>query len=122
MPEDALHSFCARILGWTADRAVVVEHAIRSIELAADHSAALVLLGETDLVPIAHALHRRTLGADRPFIVCDPNRENTRASLRSPANHETGVAAFKAAAGGALCVRRDTIQAKGAVNGSLHTR
>jgi hypothetical protein len=105
MPEDALHSFCARILGWTTDRAVVVEHAIRSIELAAGHRAALVLLGETDLVPIAHALHRRTLGADRPFIVCDPYRRNTPASVRSPMNHETGVAALKAAAGGALCVR-----------------
>jgi hypothetical protein len=103
--EDALHSFCARILGWEPNRADVVEHAIRSIDLAADHSAALVLLGDTDLVPIAHALHRRALGADRPFIVCDPHRENTLASVRSPANHETGVAAFKAAAGGSLCVR-----------------
>ena len=53
--ETALHSCCARILGWTADREVAVEQAIRSIEFAADYSAALVLLGETDLVPIAHA-------------------------------------------------------------------
>jgi len=42
--ETTLRSFCARILGWTTDREVVVEHAIRSIELAIDQSAALVVL------------------------------------------------------------------------------
>lgn len=91
--EGALRSFCARILGWTTNREVVIEHAIRSIELAADHSAALVLLGETNLVPIAHALHRRMLGAERPFIVADRRRGNV-----------NGVGAFEAAAGGSLCV------------------
>jgi DNA-binding protein Fis len=103
--ETALHSFCARILGWATDREVAVEQAIRSIGLAADHSAALVLLGETDLVPIAHALHRRTFGPEQPFIVCDRNRRNTHASVRSPSNQESGVAAFRAARGGTLCVR-----------------
>jgi hypothetical protein len=102
--ETALRSFCGRILGWTTDREGVVEQAIRSIELAADHRAALVLLGETDLVPIAQALHRRALGAELPFIVCDRRRGNTGASVRSPANHATGVAAFEAAVGGSLCV------------------
>ena len=42
--ETTLHRFCARILGWTADREVSVEHAISSIELATDHRAAFVLL------------------------------------------------------------------------------
>ena len=42
--ETALRSFCARILGWTSDRDLVVEHAVRSIELAIDQSAALVVL------------------------------------------------------------------------------
>ena len=103
--ETALHSFCARILGWATDREVAVEQAIRSIELAADHGAALVLLGETDLVPIAHALHRRTLGPEQPFIVCDRNRRNTDASVRCPSNQESGVAAVAAATGGSVCVR-----------------
>jgi hypothetical protein len=107
--ETALHSFCARILGWTADREVAVEQAIRSIELAADHSAALVLLGETDLVPIAQALHRRKLGADKPFIVCDPHRQTLPISVRSPENRGRGVAAFVAATGGSLCVRRSRL-------------
>jgi hypothetical protein len=103
--DTALHSFCARILGWTTDREVAVEHAVRSIELATDHSAALVLLGETDLVPIAHALHRRTLGAEQPFIVCDRRRNVGAESTRSAANQASGVTAFQAAHGGSLCVR-----------------
>jgi ActR/RegA family two-component response regulator len=105
--EDALRSFCARILGWTDERASAVEHAIRSIHLSVTYRAALVLLGETDLVPIAYALHRRTLGADRPFIVCDPRRRDGKdyVSVRSPINYGTGIAAFEAAIGGSLCVR-----------------
>jgi hypothetical protein len=105
--EDALRGFCARILGWENDTAV--DRALRSIDLAADHCAALVLLGDTDLVPIAWALHRRTLGADRPFIVCDRGRRNLPASVRSPTNHESGVAAFREARGGSLCVRRSRL-------------
>jgi len=101
--EAVLRSFCARILGWANDPAV--DHALRSIELAADHRAALVLLGETDLVPIAYALHRRALGAERPFVMCDPRRGNEGPSVRSPENYKTGVAAFEAAVGGSLCVR-----------------
>jgi DNA-binding transcriptional regulator YiaG len=81
-----------------------VDLAVRSLKLAAEHQAALVLCGEGDLVPIAWALHRRTLGADKPFILCDPRR-GTRASARSPTSHASGVAACKAAVGGSLCVR-----------------
>jgi len=100
-----LRAFVERIVGWTNERAVV--HAIRSLQLAADHRAALVLLGETDLVPIARALHRRTRGADRPFVVCDPRRRDGEEyeSVRSPVNYEAGLAAFRAARGGSLCVR-----------------
>jgi hypothetical protein len=103
--ETSLHSFCARILGWTDERKGAVDHALRSIELAADHSAALVLLGDTDLVPIARAMHRYILGSDKPFIVCDPQRRNVPASVRSPENHGNGVVATVAATGGSLCVR-----------------
>ena len=98
----ALRGFCARILGWTND--ATIDHAIHSLDLATDHHAALVLLGETDLVPIARALHRRVLGADRPFVVCDPRRHDGAESVRSPVNYGTGVAAFDAAVGGSLCV------------------
>jgi hypothetical protein len=59
MSSDDLRGFLARQLGWTADCAV--DHALRSLELAAAHSAALALCGTGGLVPIAHPLHRRTL-------------------------------------------------------------
>jgi hypothetical protein len=97
-----LRRFLARLLGW--EDASAVERALRSIELAMAHRTPLVLCGDGDLVPIAHALHRRTLGAGRPFIVGDPRRGDTRASIRCPASYASGVAAFEAAAEGALCV------------------
>lgn len=100
---DSLHAFVSRLLGWTRDEEV--DHALRSLELAASHRAHLVLCGAGDLVPIASALHRRTLGTGRPFIVCDPRRRDAPASVRSPANQENGVAALDAARGGSLCVR-----------------
>jgi hypothetical protein len=101
----ALRGFCARLLGWGADRMSDVDYALRTIRLVAAHRAVLFLRGEGDLVPIAHALHRYTLGADAPFVVCDPRRQNMRASVRSPANHASGKAALIAAARGTLCVR-----------------
>jgi hypothetical protein len=103
--ETALRSFRARLLGWTTDREVVVEHAVRSIELAIDQSSALVVLGEFDLVPIAYALHRRMLGADAPFVLSDRRRGSTPASVRAAMNQGSGVAALEAARGGSLCVR-----------------
>lgn len=57
------------------------------------------------MVPIAHALHRRVLGADRPFVVCDPRRRDRPASVRSATSYGTGDAATKAATGGSVCVR-----------------
>lgn len=103
--ETALRGFCARILGWSDRQAAVVENALRSIHLSVTHRAALVLLGDADLVPVAQALHRRTIGAEHPFIVCDRRRSSARASVRSPMNHDSGVAAVQAARGGSLCVR-----------------
>jgi hypothetical protein len=99
----ALRRFMSRLLGWSDDR--TVDLAIRSLKTAIDHRAAFVLCGEGDLVPIAHGLHRCALGDDRPFVVCDPRRDNRSASVRSPANRASGVAALEIAAGGSLCVR-----------------
>jgi len=75
MVSDDLRELLERLLGWTRTR--MVDRAIQSIELAMTHRTALVLLGETDLVPIAQALHRRILGAEQPFVVCDRRRRNT---------------------------------------------
>jgi hypothetical protein len=101
----ALRAFCARLLGWASDRRAAVDQALCSIRMCLTHRAPLLLQGDSDMVPIAHALHRRVLGQDRPFIVCDPRRGNQRASARSPANRKGGLDAFRAARGGSLCVR-----------------
>src|SRR5262245_55738709 len=101
----ALRGFCARILGWTSDRTSVVDGMLRSIRLAARMRTPLVLGGESDLVPIAHSLHRYTHGDKRPFVLCDPRRRDVEESARAVANHELGVVALEAARGGSLCVR-----------------
>jgi len=103
LASDELRAFLARALGWSNDRAV--ELALRSLVLALDHHATLVLCGRGDMVPLARALHRRTLGPDKPFIICDPRRLTSTASVRSPASRASGVAAFEAAIGGSLCLR-----------------
>jgi FHA domain len=100
-----LRGFLARLLGWRSDRTEVVDHALRSIRMAATRRVALVLRGDGDLVPMARSIHRRALGTERPFIVCDPRRRQGRATVRSAENYETGMPAFAAATGGSLCVR-----------------
>lgn len=101
----ALRSFLARLLGWGKGRAEIVDHALRSVRMAATRRAALILCGDDDLVPIAHSLHRRARGAERPFVVCDPRRHPGKETVRSAENHITGLKALAAAAGGSVCVR-----------------
>lgn len=117
----ALRSFLARLLGWRSDRTEVVDHALRSVRIAATRRAALVLCGDGDLVPTARSIHRHAL-ADRPFVVCDPRRRRSKATVRSAENFETGLAALAAAEGGSLCVRsrrlpRDFAQVVAALRG-----
>ena len=70
--DEQLGAFLGRLLGWSHERAIAA--ALQSIDLAACHLAELVLCGAGDMVPIARALHRRTLGTERPFVTCDPYR------------------------------------------------
>lgn len=94
--EDALRGFLARVLGWSDEQRAAVEHALRSIQLAITYRAALVLLGDlADVLTIAEALHRRILGTDLPFVVCDRY-----------ANQRSAVAGVQTARGGTLCVNR----------------
>ena len=101
----ALRGFLARVLGWRSDRLEVIDHALRSIRMAATHRMALVLCGDGDLVPMARSLHRQALGVERPFIVCDPRRRQGEANVRSATNYEVGMEGLAAARGGSLCVR-----------------
>lgn len=103
----ALRGFCSRVLGWTSDRVSVVDGMLRAIRLAARMRTPLALGGESDMVPVAHSLHRYTHGDHRPFVLCDPRRRVGDESVRAVANHETGLAALAAARGGSLCVRSE---------------
>ncbi len=62
-------------------------------------------------MPLALALHSRTLGTGQPFVVCDPKRGNWTPTVRSPGNRVSGVEAFGAAAGGTLCLRHSRLRA-----------
>lgn len=101
----ALRNFCSRLLGWNDERLADVDHALRAIRLANTGRAPLMLTGSGDLVPTAYAIHRYSLGDKVPFIVSDPRRRNTSASVRSPANCTSGLDALGKAHGGTLCVR-----------------
>ncbi len=100
-----LRGFLARLLGWGADRIVAIDRALRALRMAATRRRALLVCGERDLVPIAHSLHRRTLGDGRPFVVCDPRRRSSPASVRAAKSLGEGLAAMEAAPGGTICVR-----------------
>jgi hypothetical protein len=104
-----LRAFCRRLLGWGADHLPAVEHALRALRRSMLHQAPLHLHGDGDLVPIAHALHRRALGHDRPFIVCDTRRKATDPSVRAAANFATAREALTAATGGTLCLRAERL-------------
>jgi FHA domain-containing protein len=106
-----LRAFCQRLLGWGGRRMRSVDHALRAIRLANAHRTPLVLRGEGDLVPIAYALHRFTIGSSAPFIVCDRRRHDTLASVRSPPNVPRGIEAFTRAVGGTLCIRHARLPA-----------
>ncbi|MEO7731234.1 MAG: hypothetical protein ABIY55_09700, partial [Kofleriaceae bacterium] len=72
-----------------------------------ERCAVIPLRADGDVVPIAFALHRRLFGPDRPFILCDPRRNERNGSARSTPNRQTSASALRAAAGGSVCIRAD---------------
>ncbi|TMQ06141.1 MAG: FHA domain-containing protein, partial [Deltaproteobacteria bacterium] len=90
----ALRGFLARLLGWGSDRAESVDHALRSVRMAAARRAALVLCGDGDLVSMAQSIHRHARGADRRFVLCDPRRPRRKATVRSAESYATGMEAL----------------------------
>lgn len=103
----ALRSYVSRLLGWSTERLVAVDLALRALRTAAARRAALVLCGPDDLAPLARRLHERTLGADRPFVLCDPKRRA--AEGPAPETLDRAVPALHAAAGGTACLRGERL-------------
>lgn len=100
----ALRAFLLRLLGWSEAQKPAIDHALRSIRSAATLRAPLVICGRDGLVSIARYIHDRAFGEELPFVVSDPHRERSSATVRSPANYTTSVEALEAARGGTLCV------------------
>ncbi len=76
-----LRALVERLLGWSGECRGDVDRALRALRDAALLRASLVLCGDGDLVPIAHRLHRETLGDARPFVA-GGRRDRARELLR----------------------------------------
>jgi hypothetical protein len=100
-----LRVFCRRLLGSFEARSVQVDDAVDRVITAVDRGMPIALRGASDLVPVAYALHRRIVGADRPFVVCDPRRREGEGSVRAPPNRRTVALALEAAMDGSICLR-----------------
>lgn len=81
----SLRGVVTRMLGWTPQRRLDVDRALRHLRDAASLSSILVLTGEGDLIPIARRLHVETLGAAAPFVIAKRRRVSGR-KLASAAN------------------------------------
>ena len=101
-----LRELLARLIGWSDARRADVDGALRSVRMAATRRQSLLLCGAGHLVSIARLLHSRTLGDDRPFVVCDPRRQDAKQDARAAINYDDGMVALKAATGGTICVWR----------------
>jgi hypothetical protein len=93
LTRDDLYNFLARLLGWSNVRLVAL--ALRAVDLATQHQAALVLCGAGDLASRARAAqaHARRRLAVRG-VRSAPRRRT--ASVRSPVCYGTGASAVPA--------------------------
>ena len=102
----ALREILTRVIGWAPERGPEVDLAMRAVRLAALYHQPLLFCGsDGDVVSAARLLHRQTLGAERPFIVCPPERPNSRGPRQGIVIHDPRKA-LKAATGGTLCMWR----------------
>jgi hypothetical protein len=107
--ERELREFCCRLFGWSDDHASMVDDVMWTLLTAVARRTAIGLQGESDLVPIAHALHCRLVGAEQPFVVCDPRRRDCDGSVRAPPSRKAGMPALDAAIGGSVCLRSNRL-------------
>jgi len=107
--EHDLREFCCRLFGWSDDHASLVDDAMWTLLNAVARRTAIGLQGESDLVPLAHSLHCRLVGPERPFVVCDPRRGDSDGSVRAPPSRRAGIPALAAAIGGSVCLRSNRL-------------
>src|SRR4051812_39618698 len=107
--EHDLREYCCRLFGWADDHASLVDDVMWTLLNAVARRTAIGLQGESDLIPVARALHGRLVGAERPFVVCDPRRRDSDGSVRAPPSRRAGMPALAAAIGGAVCLRSNPL-------------
>jgi len=100
----ALRGFLGRLLGWSPEHMQDVDLALRATRIAKRRQGALVLCGKDKLALLARSLHHRVLGADRPFVMCDPRRGRVDESIRAALNYQSAMEALPAARDGSLCI------------------
>lgn len=105
----ALRGLLSRLIGWSPERCEDVDLALRSVRVAATQQEPLLLCAEGANISIARLLHRYAIGADRPFVVCDPRRVEADENARAATNYKSGLVAFAAASTGTLCVWRNRL-------------
>lgn len=100
--EIEIRALLLRMIGFRELQAV--DNALQIVRAAIDGYKPITLCGQGDLVPLAHALHRRMLGKDRPFVVSTRTRGDTDETVRAAKNFQRGLDALQAAATGSICV------------------
>jgi hypothetical protein len=99
-----LRGFLARLLGWGTAHWDKVDLALREIRSAQIQRSPFVLQGEGRLYAVARDLHHYLHGREAPFVVCDPDRNEFNATVRSPLNVHDWRVALREARGGMLCI------------------
>lgn len=100
--EIELRTYLLRILGYTQLQAV--DASLQLLRAVLESRKPLTLCGQGNLVPVAHALHRRMFGKDRPFIVSTRGRQDTDETVRAAKNFQRGMEALAAVESGSLCI------------------
>lgn len=104
-PPPDITAYLERLLGWEPERRATVTAAADSVELARQRRSHLALIGSGDLVPIAFAIHWRTMGTAK-FVVVDPRRREDPCTKRlATKSLPTLSQAIDAARGGTVCIR-----------------
>jgi hypothetical protein len=74
-----LRVFCRRLLDSSEAHPAQIDDAVEGVLTAVARGLPIALRGTSDLRPRRVRLHRRIVGADRPFVVCDPAEAKSRA-------------------------------------------
>lgn len=101
----ALRDALARMVGWRACHAEMIDRTLRTLRMAATGRESLVLCGDPGLLPLAEELHRLTMTEHRPFVFCDPRRRTQVEDTESFTKCATdGLTAAAQAKNGTVCI------------------